>query len=143
MRTNALSLSALASALLLAASAASISGCGRAEEKPQPVAAGHAVSVNVIYDEVSKTYKMENLGPEKKSVLKKDKDWMEWSSKLGKVNVTFTENSPFDAPPKHDEKKVLKSGPAKKKGTFPYEATLVLDSDGTEHKVDPIIEVMD
>jgi hypothetical protein len=143
MRTNARSLSALASALLLAASAVAVSGCG----KPEAPAARsglcrQAKIVIVMYDAgTGKAY----MSPSDKTIQLsfKNKDYVQWVSPDGLVYVDkWTPESPFDSPPKH-EKKVLKSGPPKKTGLFTYEARLVLFSDGTEHPIDPIIEVME
>jgi|NGEPerStandDraft_6_1074524.scaffolds.fasta_scaffold49667_2 hypothetical protein len=142
MRTNARSLPALASALLLAASAAAVSGCAKPEAKPPQLTAGNVVTVVVVYDQgPPATAVMLDMGPDKTSTLYKDKDRIQWVSPDGVVHVTFGD-LPFDGPPKH-EKKVLKSGIAKKTGQFPYTAELWLDAEGKDKvKIDPRIVIM-
>jgi hypothetical protein len=140
MKTNARSLSTLASALLLAASTAVVSGCGKPEEKPVRVETAKAVAVIVTYDSATGKASMSDADKTIELSLK-NKDFVQWVSPDGLVYVDkWTPELPFDPAPKH-EKKVLKSGPAKKAGTFDYEARLVLFSDGTEHKVDPRIVI--
>jgi hypothetical protein len=139
MRTNARSLPA--AALFLAASAATISGCQPAPQ-PEALRPPGGVTAIVTYDENTKKAVMLDLGPEKKITLRKNKDWAVWVSPAGLVYVTFTAESPFDSPPKH-EKKVLKSGPAKKKGSFAYTAELELWGGGARLTIDPRIEVVD
>ena len=142
MKTSKRFPSLLVAAIPLATLVLAGPGCGKPEEKPGRLDAGKPVAVIVVYDESAKTARMLDLSPEKKITLRKDKDWAQWVSPSGLVYVKFTGDSPFDSPPKH-ENKVLKSGPPKKTGLFTYEARLVLFSDGTEHPIDPIIEVME
>ena len=143
MRTNARSFSALVSALFLAASAAAVSGCGKPEAPAaHPGLCRQAKVVIVTYDAATGKALM---SPSDKTIQLsfRNKDYVQWVSPDGLVYVDkWTPESPFDSLPKH-EKKVLKSGPPKKTGVFSYEARLVLFSDGTEHPIDPIIEVME
>lgn len=147
MRTHARSLSALASALLLAATAATMPGCGKTERNKDPRADdGQGVFVVVTYEN-GKAKILDANSDNKKITLRKNKDWAVWYSPAGLVYVdAWSPELPFDSPPKHDkEKKILKSGPAKKKGTFTYVAKLVLtgDSEDKGKEIDPIIEVME
>lgn len=129
MKTNARSLSALASALLLAVSAAIVSGCVTPSHRIRELR-NRAVAVNVIIVYNPATKMGEFLAPSDKTIelSEKYRDYAEWVSPDGLVYVTFSKESPFDGPPKH-EKKVLKSGPPKR-GTawneFEYTAELEL-----------------
>lgn len=136
----------LVAALVLAASGAIAPGCARPEERPAPDHRGQAVTVVVTYNPDTKKAEILDPDPEKRITLRKNKDWAVWYSPAGLVYVSFTKGSPFDDSPKHErDKKILKSGPAKNKGSFVYDAKLVLTGD-TEDKgitIDPKIEVVD
>ena len=169
MRTHARSLSALASALFLAASAAVVSGCGKPEEKPPVVRAPNNVAVTVTYDKNThrQTWSSSQGLPDKAVALSEsNKDTVSWSpaGDAVKIEVVFDPKRPFDKNPEPDptDKKVLKSGPPSKGSAKPgagkdckghqnkdaqcyeYKAWLWLDADGKNKvPVDPIIEVME
>jgi hypothetical protein len=136
MRTNARPLPA--AALLLAASAATLSGCA------SPGLCQQAKIVIVTYEPGAPTAVMAESDKTIRLSLK-NKDFVEWVSPDGLVYVKFTKESPFDGPPKH-EKKVLKSGTPKRGSegrTFEYTAELWLDPEGKKRVgIDPRIEVM-
>jgi len=168
MRTNARSLSTLASALFLAASAAVVSGCGKSEEKPPVVRAPNNVAVTVTYDKNThrQTWSSSQGLPDKAVALSEsNKDTVSWSpaGDAVKIEVVFDPKRPFDKDPEPDpnSKKVLKSGPpstgSAKHGAgkdckdhngndrqcYEYTALLWLDVDGKDKvTVDPRIEVM-
>ena len=140
MRWKSRVLPAAAAALLVATSASFLPGCSTSGEHPVHFKEGAAVSVIVTYDPETKTATMSN---KEIQLSFKHKNFAEWASPDGLVYVTFTRESPFDAPPRHD-RKVLKSGPPKP-GTvgrgFDYTAELELP-DKTRVKVDPRIEIV-
>ena len=144
MRTHARSLPAAATALLLAASTATMPGCARPDERDS-TRAGQAVTVVVTYNPDTKKAELLDPDPEKKITLRQHKDWAVWYSAAGLVYVEgWSPELPFDSPPKHDkEKKILKSGPARKNGTFIYKAKLVLTGDTDDHgiPIDPRIVI--
>ncbi len=137
MRTNERT---LGSALLLAALAATLSGCPKPETPPYLLRSGEAINVIVTYDPATRAAVMSN----KTITLREGKDWAQWASPDGLVSVSFAKESPFEAAPTH-ERKVLKSHPPKK-GTaghrFEYTAELEL-ADGSRVRIDPIIEIME
>lgn len=145
MRTHARSLSALASALLLAASAVVILGCSNPKDlNKAPCRQAHTV---IVTYEPGPPPTASMRGEDKKlKISLSNKDFVEWVSPDGIVHVEgWTPDLPFDSPPKHD-KKVLRSGSAKKTGSFEYKAKLCLwnDPDCTSPiRIDPIIEVME
>jgi hypothetical protein len=160
MRTHARSLSALASALLLAASAATLSGCGKTETSPPPqntappkfqsraCTTGSATVVTVFVEDVGEP----KARTRNKTVYVCERDSVEWvpadPETYVREGLEWTNGSPFLHEPKHEthgKRKVLKSE-SPKTGTagkrFDYHAWLVL-KDGTTKEVDPIIEVME
>ncbi len=134
----------LAAVFLLGASALTLPGCNKREDKPVVLDTGHAVAVIVIYNKDTGRGEILDPAEDKKITLRKNKDWVVWASPDGDVEVSFGGGSPFDTPPKH-EKKVLKSERAKNKGVFPYTAKLVLWGDPPDKakEIDPKIEVVD
>lgn len=148
MRTNACSLSAPA-AVLLAASAALVSGCTC--RAPAQFVFRDPITVYAVieYDGKTATMKTSQGFEDKKLIRLSEKfhDTVHWLSASGEVHIIkWTPRRPFDKDPMHD-KKVLKSGPPSKetaKQTFRYEAELWLDPDGhTKVPIDPIIEIME
>lgn len=138
MKLNMPSLRAVAATVLLA-SATAAWGCPKPETHPSPNRPGEAINVIVAYDPATKAAVMSN----KTITLREGKDWVQWASPDGLVQVSFARESPFESAPGHD-KKVLKSGPPKK-GTagrgFDYTAELVL-ADGSRVRIDPRIEIV-
>lgn len=149
MRSNGRSLHALATALLLAASAATVSGCGKSEAPP-PNPKGLAcqgpattITVFVEYDGTLATTRNKTV------YVCEGKDSVEWVSCDGEVseNISWKNGSPFAEPPKYEtsnKRKVLKSKPPKA-GTagkeFDYTAQFVPTS-GTPVPIDPRIVIM-
>jgi hypothetical protein len=162
MRMNARSISALASALLLAAAAAAVSGCGKPESDVHRLP--NTISVTLTYDKT--TGKASMSGTDKSVELsEKFHDIVKWHSPDGEIHIVkWTPSMPFDKDPEPDptNKKVLKSGPPKtgshnQGGThckdhanhdaqcYEYEAELWLNPpDENKHvPIDPIIVVME
>jgi hypothetical protein len=149
MRTNTCSLPA-ATALLLAASAALVSGCTC--RAPAQFVFRDPITVYAVIEYDGKTATMKtSQGFEDKKLIRiseKFHDTIHWLSASGEVHIVkWTPTRPFENDPTH-ENKVLKSGhPAP--GThvqrhFAYEAELWLDPDGKNRvKIDPSIEVME
>lgn len=147
MRTNARSLSVLASALLLATSAAIVPGCAKPESPPPPkfqACTGPATTVTVVVESDGKT-------SNKEAYVCEGRDTVEWfpadPDTYVSEDLQWKEGSPFEHAPKHEThgtRKVLKSEKPKR-GTagkgYPYDAWLVL-KDGTKKQVDPIIRIM-
>jgi hypothetical protein len=155
MRTNARSLSALAAALLLAASAATLPGCGKPEPVQPPqntpppklsqVCTGPATTVTVFVEYDGTAAKTRN----KTVYVCEGRDSVEWVSCDGEVseNISWKDGSPFADPPKHEtfnKRKVLKSKPPKA-GTagkgFDYTVEFVPTS-GKPVTIDPRIVIM-
>ena len=152
MRTHARSLSALASALLLAAAAAAVSGCGKSEAPPAKfksqacsVATPTTVTVFVEWDGTKATTR-------NKTVYLCEKDSVEWVAADENTYVSedlhWTAGSPLDGKPTHEnhgKRKVLHS--KVKQGTagqgFDYTFELVPPGGGKPVTVEPRIEVMD
>ena len=142
MITNARSLSTLASAFLLATSAAIVPGCAK-PESPAPCT-GPATTVTVVIESDGKT-------SNKEAYVCEGRDTVEWfpadPDTYVSEDLQWKEGSPFEHAPKHEThgtRKVLKSEKPKR-GTagkgYPYDAWLVL-KDGTKKQVDPIIRIM-
>jgi DNA helicase TIP49 (TBP-interacting protein) len=117
--------------------------------RPASADAPVTVVATVTYDAGSKTATMttsQNLPDKLIKLSIKNGDTVNWVSPSGLVYVEgWTPENPFVDAPKHD-KKVLKSGPAKKRGTFKYTVLLHLDGEPDPKKmikVDPSIEVME
>ena len=127
MRTNERSLSALASALLLAASAAAVSGCANRSldaTPPKPTVGPNNVTVIVDYDKATNTqtwYSSQGLpDPDKTKPVElseSNKDTVAWfpGGDAFKIEIepVWDPKRPFDKDPEPDptSKKVLKSGP--------------------------------
>lgn len=158
MRTNANSLPALASALLLAASAATLLGCCTAPHalRRQPVKAF------VTYDGTKTDLTHFPSLPDKKlaQLSESGKDTICWCSPHGQVKfVSWSGKSPFDKDPAY-EGGCLQSGPPRKGSSkvtnegkckdsdhecYEYKIELWLTSDPNGHnpvKIDPRIVVM-
>ncbi len=155
MRTNARPLPALAAAVLLAATAVTLAGCGKAEPQPsqntppakfqsRACTTGPPTTITVFVEDDGQT--------SNKTVYVCEKDSVEWvpadPETYVREGLEWKNGSPFLHEPKHEthgKRKVLKSE-SPKTGTagkrFDYDAWLVL-KDGTMKKVDPIIEVME
>ena len=137
---------------ILAVAALLTAGCGKTEAPPPNTPAflmdGNTIVVIVTYDEVTK--KAEMSQQDKALKIKKGVHTVQWLSPAGIVTVSNwvnvasgTSESPWLNEPKH-EKKILKSGHAKTKGSFEYKAWLELCSNpGNLIQIDPRIEVMD
>ena len=154
MRTNARSLSTLASALLLAASTAIVPSCAKPESHRPP----KTVKVTVTYDQVAGKASMSDKTVD---LSEQSQDIVTWSSASGEIHIVkWKPNKPFDKDPEPDptDKKVLKSGPPKKGShtqggepckdsanqCYEYEAELWLNPpDENKHvPIDPIIRIM-
>ena len=112
MRTNARSLSALASAFLLGASATILSGCGKPDAPPAKVTSqacmGPATTVTVFvqWDGTQATTK------NKTAFLCQGRDVVEWRCLVGELSENFSwkPSRPFEKNPTHptpDNKMVL------------------------------------
>jgi hypothetical protein len=151
MRTNARSLSTLASALLLAASTATMPGCTPQDQNTPPpkfkdqACQGPATTVTVLveYDGTVATTRNKTV------YVCEGKDSVEWVSCDGEVseNISWKNGSPFAEPPKHEtfnKRNVLKSKPPKA-GTagrgFDYTLEFVPTS-GKPVPIDPRIVIM-
>ena len=149
MRTHARSLSALASALFLAASAVAVSGCGKRDQSDKGFRGPNTVIAVVTYKDGAPSARMtvSPSSPEDPKLIRLsesagDKVW--WLSPAGKIHIKWTGKMPFDKGPVDEDGVVKSDRPSR--GTagqrFPYEAELVLPG-GNTVKIDPIIEVME
>jgi len=156
MRTHARSLSALASALLLAAAAVTLPGCGKTETSPPPqntpppkfqsraCTTGPATTITVFVEDDGQT--------RNKTVYLCEKDSVEWvaadENTYVSENLQWKAGSPLDGKPTHEnhgKRKVLHS--KVKQGTagqgFDYTFELVPLGGEKPVTVEPRIEVMD
>ena len=149
MKMKAGSSPALATALLLAASAVTVSGCGKPEAFTPAVRDPMTVIAIVTYD--GKTTRMttsQGLPDKLIRLSERFHDTVQWSSPYGEVHIVkWTPKSPFDKDPVH-EWKVLKSGPPSRgahvQKEFKYDAELWLDPEGKNRvSIDPRIEIME
>jgi len=160
MRTNGRSLPALTTALLLAASAAAFSGCG----KPDTVPVGPRTVIAVVtYKDGDPSAHMTvnpALSSDPKVIQLResagDKAW--WLSPAGTIHMKWKGKKPFDRDPV-DENGVLKSDRPSKGSSkvtnegkckdsnhecYEYEIELWLDTTGGKRvSVDPRIEVVE
>jgi hypothetical protein len=146
-------LAALAAALLLAASAATVLSCGKGESNRSPIRnfRNRAVAVNVIVTYDPKTNTAAMVTSDKEIELSfQYHDFVQWASPDGLVNIlTWNNGSPFDKDPA-PANKVLISRPSKSapKDTvagdaFDYTAELVLFTTGAHVPIkDPRIVIM-
>ena len=151
MRTHARSLSALASAFLLGASATILSGCGKPEAPPAKVTSqacmGPATTVTVFVEWNGSVAKTRN----KTVYLCEGKDSVEWISCEGDFaeNFSWKTGSPFEVNPKHEtlsnNKRVLMSKPSKT-GTggsgFDYTLDFLPPGGGAPVPIDPRIVIL-
>ncbi len=117
-----------------------VAGCAKSQPPPPATSCcnrpGAAVTVYIEVDEAAGKAATAN----KTVYLCKDKDWVEWVASSGDLQDPKFSESPFPDPPTHDRKKV-KSGKAKKHGSFPY--TIQVTAGGKTIDVDPSVEVME
>jgi hypothetical protein len=150
MRTNARSLQAAAATLLLAASAATVSGCGNKKFDGPPAVFRNPINVVAVVTYNGKTTKMttsQSLPDPKMVQLREGSlDTVQWLSPSGEVHIVkWTPKRPFDKDPVYEDG-VLKSGPPSKgshwQKDFKYEAELWV-TNGPHVPIDPIIEIME
>jgi hypothetical protein len=161
MRTNERSLPALASALLLAASAATVSGCctAPADSHRPPI----TVKAFVTYDgtKTELTHFPSRRDKKLAQLSESKKDTICWCSPHGQVHiVSWGRKSPFDRdpvyegeclqsrPPKHGSHVITDEGKCKDDDNkdaecYEYKIELWLDATGTKRvPIDPRIVVM-